>query len=99
MPAKPQSNGRTSIRYGRHTIEYEVREHETSRLKIEVHPDLRVIAHVPVGKNRDEVQARVHRRARWIVSQTTGFSKYHPLPVPKKYRSGESIFYLGLTQK
>ncbi|MCC5848345.1 MAG: M48 family metallopeptidase [Verrucomicrobia bacterium] len=92
MPAEPRIE---NILYGNQTLAYEVRESTGSRLKIEVYPDLRVVVNVPEGKSREEIQSRVRKRTGWIVRHQKEFSKFHPLPGPKRYRSGESVYYLG----
>ena len=35
------------------------------------------------------------KKAAWIAGKLDGLERYHPLPAPKKYISGETLVYLG----
>lgn len=65
------------------------------RLSISVHPDGSVTALAPAGRPLDEVMAHLNHRRSWIARQRRHFEKYQPLPVEKRYVSGETHLYLG----
>jgi predicted metal-dependent hydrolase len=93
-PAIPESR-RHSVRFGSRTIEFELAPADRRQLKIEVHPDRRVVVHAPQGKAPEAVAERVRKRAKWILKQLDYFEQFQPLPPPKQYVSGETHYYLG----
>ncbi len=84
-----------TLQYGDRSFAYQLEEVDADRLKIEVHPDLRVCVRVPRGKSEAEIEARLRKRARWVFRSLAELARYHPLPTPKRYRSGETVYYLG----
>ena len=84
-----------TLQYGDRSFTYQLKEVDADRMKIEVHPDLRVLVQAPRGKTGAEVEARLRKRARWVFRSLAELARYHPLPTPKQYRSGETVFYLG----
>lgn len=84
-----------AVEYGSETIVYLLSFELCQRLSISVHPDLRVTASAPMGRTAEEVDERVRARAPWILRQRRRFEQYHPLPVPRRYISGETHLYLG----
>ena len=83
------------IRYGSRSVECELVFESRRQLKIDVHPDRRVVVHAPEGKGVDAVAERVRERAKWILKQLDYFAQFQPLPPPKQYVSGETHYYLG----
>lgn len=73
------------------------RLHYASRttLQIRVHPDLRVTAMAPHGRNPEDVDAKVRSRVAWIRRQQRELGLYQPLPQPRRFVSGETHRYLG----
>jgi len=68
---------------------------QREQLSISVHPDGSVTAMAPKGRSLEEVATHLRRRLAWIVRQQRHFEKYHPLPMDKRYVSGETHLYLG----
>ena len=64
-------------------------------LGISVTPDLRVVVQAPSGSEPAAVEARVKRRADWVIRQVRYFEQFQPMPIPREYVSGESHLYLG----
>lgn len=87
--------GKQMFQYGDQRFEYVLEEIEVNRLRIEVLPNLNIHVQVPRGTTKTEVEARLRKKARWVFRSLAELSRYHPLPHQKKYRSGESVFYLG----
>lgn len=64
-------------------------------LGISVTPDLRLVVQAPTGSTPAAIEARVQRRADWVIRQVRHFEQFHPLPVPREYVNGETHHYLG----
>ncbi len=84
-----------TVRVGSRRLTYSLRFHDARRLIISVHPDLTVSVRAPRGADPRQVDARIVRRAAWIHRQVLEFERYHPLPVRRRYVSGETHHYLG----
>ncbi len=92
-PTSPGSVRRAS--YGTQTIGYTLSYAERRTLTIRVHPDLRVTAVAPIGALPEEVDARVARRAPWILRRLRQYETYLPHLPERQYVSGETHRYLG----
>lgn len=93
-----RGNGRAAVRaiqVGARELRYSLRFNDAPRLVISVYPDLTVSVRAPHGADPQQVDARVKRRAPWIHRKLLEFERYHPLPVPRRYVSGETHYYLG----
>jgi predicted metal-dependent hydrolase len=64
-------------------------------MAITVHPDGRIEVTAPKGTGPKEVEARVRKRARWIVRQQLHFEQFRPRSKPRRYVGGETHLYLG----
>jgi len=84
-----------SVQYGTTGIQYELTYTQRKTLGISVQPDLRVIVKAPEGTPLAEVEARVLKRAPWILKQQKDFERYLPHLPPRQYVSGETHRYLG----
>ncbi|MBN1583443.1 MAG: M48 family metallopeptidase [Anaerolineae bacterium] len=84
-----------SIQYGTATIHYHLDYATRKTLAISVHPDLRVTVTAPHDSVMDEIEARVRKRAPWILRQQRDFERYLPHLPPRQYVSGETHRYLG----
>lgn len=85
-----------SVQYGTTTIQYELTYTSRKTLGIAVHPDdLRVIVKAPQGVLLEEIEARVLKRASWILKQQKELERYLPHLPPRQYVSGETHRYLG----
>lgn len=83
------------VAYGDSTIEYTLRYADRKTLGIDVHPDLRVTVTAPPGTPLETIQARVKKRADWILRQQRELSLTLPHMPPRRYVSGEAHRYLG----
>ena len=86
------------IEYAGEQISVSVEFMDRERLSISVHPDGTVTALAPSNRSLDEVLSHLNLRRSWIVRQRRHFKKYQPLPVEKRYLSGETHLYLGRHQ-
>lgn len=83
------------IGYGTQVIEYRLVRRERASLEITVEPDGSVRVTVPSNAALEDIAARVHKRARWILAQQASFADFRPLTPPRIYVPGETHLYLG----
>jgi predicted metal-dependent hydrolase len=84
------------VRYGDELIGYQIVERPGRRtLGIEVYPDGRVLALVPVDCESAVVEQKLRLRSGWISRQLALFSRYERVAAQRHYVSGESHRYLG----
>lgn len=85
-----------SVQYGTTTIHFELVYAERKTLGITVHPeDLRITIKAPEGSALSEIEAKVLKRASWILQQQRDLERYLPHLPPRQYVSGETHRYLG----
>lgn len=84
-----------TIQYGNTTIEYDLTYASRTTLAIDVHPDLRVTVQAPEDTDLADIEAKVRKRAPWILRQLRQFETYLPKLPPRQYLSGETHRYLG----
>ena len=81
--------------YGTTTILYRLEYRNRRTLGIEVHPDGHVLVLAPILADLETIQARVFKRASWILKQQREFASY-ALPQPeRRFVAGETHRYLG----
>jgi len=83
------------IIYGSQIIPFQLEYRNRKTLEISVYPDMSVKVIAPLKRTYDEIEAKVRKRASWIIEQRYFFSLYLPKQLPKKFISGESHYYLG----
>jgi predicted metal-dependent hydrolase len=83
------------IDYGTRKITYNLHRQDRKRMRIVVAPELTVDVFAPASADGAQVQAAVMKKAAWIARKLDALERYHPLPAPKKYISGETLIYLG----
>ena len=88
---------RKSFRYGGDRIEYEVVFKSTKHngLAIHVHPDGFVQVDAPQERDLPTIHRAVLKRARWIKRHVDESRRQRAQALPRNYKSGESLFYLG----
>lgn len=83
------------VSFGRTEITVFVSRRDRRTATVSVYPDLSVVVTAPREESDSAIDRLVRRRAAWIVRQQLRYRDYHPLPVPKKFVSGETHPYLG----
>jgi predicted metal-dependent hydrolase len=83
------------IDFGTRKITYNLHHEDRKRLRIVVAPDLTVDVFAPVTADEDQIQIALMKKAAWIAGKLDALERYHPLPAPKQYISGETLVYLG----
>ncbi len=81
--------------YGSAMIEYRLGWAERESLSISVMPDGAVVVVAPKRASPPEVDARVAKRARWILRQQRRFAEFRPRTPNRRYVGGETHRYLG----
>lgn len=84
-----------AIAFGTRKITYNLHRQDRKRMRIVVSPELTVDVFAPATANEEQIEAAVLKKAAWITSKLDALERYHPLPAPKKYISGETLVYLG----
>jgi predicted metal-dependent hydrolase len=83
------------VQYGDTTIEYTLAYAPRKTLAISVAPDLSVSVIAPAETELEAIEAKVRRRAPWIVRQQRELEQYLPKTPPRQYVNGETHRYLG----
>lgn len=86
---------RQALRCGSMEVPFTLTLSLRKTLKIAVAPDGQVAVEAPAGQALEEIMARVDRHRVWILRQLERVRQLHPLPVPRRYVSGETHLYLG----
>jgi predicted metal-dependent hydrolase len=91
----PESPIMINVSYSDLQIPVTVWFEERNRLRITVQPDKSIVAKAPLDHTIEEVQAKLEKRAPWMVQQLEYFDQYHPILPERQYVSGETHYYLG----
>ena len=83
------------IEFGSRTIPYCLHRADRKRMRIVVSPELTVNIFVPNSASDEQVKKAINKKAPWIIRTLDKLESYHPLPMPKRYLSGETLVYLG----
>lgn len=84
-----------TISYSTHQLKYRLRFSARRTMAITVHPDGAIEVVAPRGVDLTEVEARVRKRAHWIVRQRLYFEQFRPRSKPRRYVGGETHLFLG----
>ncbi|KPV54131.1 hypothetical protein SE17_05595 [Kouleothrix aurantiaca] len=83
------------VQYGATTIHYTLIYAHRKTLAISVAPDLSVSVSAPEHTPHHDIEARIRKRAPWILRQQRELERYLPQQPPRQYVSGETHRYLG----
>lgn len=95
---KPKVNKTNlSFNYADEQISFErlLRAEASSKILIKVLPDCRVQISAPETASDEQIISAAKKRARWIYQQLREFRHRQEHVRPRKYVSGESLYYLG----
>ena len=84
-----------NIEFGATTVQCDLNRTTARRLTITVFPDQLVLVSAPRKVPVEQVQARVQKRAAWIVRQIDRFDRFQPVQPSRQYLSGETHIFLG----
>ena len=83
------------IPYGKRKFFTQVEWSKRKRIAVIVQPDFLIKARVPIGVDLVTIKKFLMKKAAWIAKQVDFFGRFHPLPVNRRYISGETHLYLG----
>jgi predicted metal-dependent hydrolase len=88
---------RKSFVYADARINYEIHFVATNRrrIAIHVHPDGSVQVDAPQQESLTAIHKAILKRARWITSHVNEARRRRAQALPRNYRSGEAVYYLG----
>jgi predicted metal-dependent hydrolase len=86
---------RGCITYSVHRLEYRLHFSARRTIAITVYPDRSIEVVAPKGTPRSEVEARLRKRARWVIRQLLHFEQFRPRSPMRRYVGGETHLYLG----
>jgi len=81
--------------YGSKVIPYTHFYSERKTIEVAVNPDCSVTVKSPIDADDEYIDARVKKRARWILKQFNYFKQFQPRTTERHYISGETHQYLG----
>lgn len=84
-----------TIDYGANTIAFAIERRDRKTLEIAVEPDLRVNIAAPIDAVAKDIDAKVRKRAAWILKQQAFFRQFLPRTPERKFVAGETHLYLG----
>ncbi|MGY0557641.1 M48 family metallopeptidase [Lysobacter sp. A421] len=76
-------------------IDYRLLRRQRKTLEIAVEPDATVVVAAPPGTEIDAIEARLRKRAGWIMRQQRYFSQFLPRTTERRFMAGETHLYLG----
>ena len=80
---------------GSRIVNYQLRFSSRKTLGITIRPDLSIIVNAPENTLLEKVEEKLKKKMLWIIKQQSYFLTFEPSQPPRKYMSGESIYYLG----
>ena len=83
------------LTYGKRQFVVYVVTEKRKCLSVTVHPDLKITAKAPTGYELEVIRRHLGKRASWIAKQLDYFGRFQPLPLARKFVSGETHYYLG----
>ena len=86
---------RHCLRYGAQNIHYEIVRRPRKTLEIAVEPDASVTVAAPLETPLEAIEARLRKRAAWVMRQQRYFSQFLPRTPERQYLAGETHLYLG----
>jgi predicted metal-dependent hydrolase len=84
-----------SVRYGNAAVPFSLQRSARHTLGITVRADGSVLVRAPLGAAMGDIEARVQKRAGWILAQQARAERYRPRTPPRTYQEGETHLHLG----
>lgn len=86
---------RHRLQIGSRTIDYRLLRRPRTTLEIAVEPDASVVVAAPPGTDIQAIEARLRKRAGWIMRQQRYFVQFLPRTPERHFVAGETHLYLG----
>ena len=84
-----------AITYAGESIPFHLSYSSRKSIEIAVHPNGLVTVKAPLETDKNLIQRRVYKRARWIRRQIRYFAQFDPRTPERRFVGGESHLYLG----
>lgn len=84
-----------SLEFGETRIAYRVVRRARKTLEIAVEPDMSVVVAAPRDASVEAIEAKVRKRAGWIMRQQRYFAQFMPRMPERRFLPGETHRYLG----
>lgn len=84
-----------SLEFGETRIAYRVVRRARKTLEIAVEPDMSVVVAAPRDASVEAIEAKVRKRAGWIMRQQRYFAQFMPRMPERQFLPGETHRYLG----
>lgn len=84
-----------NVEYGAARIECRVVRRARKTLEIAVEPDMSVVIAAPMDATAEAIEAKVRKRAAWIIRQQRFFAQFLPRMPERQFVAGETHRYLG----
>lgn len=84
-----------AIQFGSKQINFHLEYSDRKTLGITVKPDLSILVKAPLDTPLEKVEAKLRKKASWIIRQQSFFLTFHPKTPAKKFVGGETHLYLG----
>ena len=86
---------RHRLQIGSRIIDYHLLRRPRKTLEIAVEPDASVVVAAPPGADLRSIEARLRKRAGWILRQQRYFGQFLPRTPKRRFLPGETHLYLG----
>jgi predicted metal-dependent hydrolase len=86
---------RRRLQIGSRTIDYRLLRRPRTTLEIAVEPNASVVVAAPPGADLQAIEARLRKRAGWIMRQQHYFVQFLPRTSERRFVAGETHLYLG----
>ena len=80
------------IKYGSQVIPFQLEYRKRKTLAISVYPDMSVEVVAPVKRSYEEIEAKVRKRAAWIIEQRYFFSLFLPPHIRNIIKPSHKIY-------
>lgn len=89
------STGHRCLHVGSQVIDYRLLRRQRRTLEIAVEPDASVVVVAPPDTGIDAIEARLRKRAGWVMRQQRYFMQFLPRTPERRFVAGETHLYLG----
>ena len=84
-----------AVAYSQRKLSYRLRFSSRKTMAISVDPGGAIEIVAPKGTSQEDVEARLRKRARWVLAQLAYFEQFRPRSPRRRYVGGETHLYLG----
>src|SRR5680860_1220485 len=85
--------------YDNRILEFEVSYRKRRTLVIQMEPMEKILVLSPIGLSEEYIIEKVLSKGKWISKKLAAFKDAGPLPLKKKFVTGELFLYIGKNYK